>query len=138
MTFNRFIPGARSSPWRERVVPMRNLAIADALFGVGCATPAYRAPEVPVPASYDVETATTVTSPAKESRADDESPGAVHISTTLASAPFWTALGDSTLTALGRGGGRGKMEGGGGEAALRGPRPSPRLARLDLVPTITG
>ena len=36
---------------------MRNLAIAVSLFGIGCASPAYRAPEVTVPVSYDVRTA---------------------------------------------------------------------------------
>jgi len=116
---------------------MRKIAIAVSMLGVGCATPAYHAPQVPVPASYDVKTAPPLSAPAKESRAEDDST-AIHISSALASAPFWAALGDSTLTTLIAEARRANMDVRVAESRLSGARASRRLARLDLAPTITG
>src|ERR1051325_6687907 len=117
---------------------MRKAAFMILTAALGCAGPAYRAPEVPVPATYDVNR------PASSSRAlpsdsrqyDDSNP--IHISTSLATTPFWTSLGDSVLTALVSEAQRANLDVRVAESRLSGARASRRLSRLDLVPTITG
>ncbi|HMG95202.1 MAG TPA: hypothetical protein VK565_02820, partial [Gemmatimonadaceae bacterium] len=64
---------------------------------VGCSTPAYRAPEVPVPATYSVSSTTPAPVDTRGASEDIATP-AIQVSTALASTPFWSDLGDSTLT----------------------------------------
>jgi multidrug efflux system outer membrane protein len=105
----------------------------------GCSTPAYRPPEVPVPAAYGVAINAT---PAADSRiaprADGTPARGVHVSPTLASTPPWSDLGDSTLTLLVREAQRANMDVRIAQSRLTGARAARRLARFDLVPTITG
>lgn len=103
----------------------------------GCATPAYRAPEVPVPSAYSVG---GITPAVTESRgASEEIPtSVVHVSTTLASTPFWSDLGDSTLTRLVREAQRANTDVRVAQSRLTSARAARRLAAYDLVPTITG
>src|SRR3954463_8602396 len=117
---------------------MRRVALMISIAAFGCATPAYRAPEVPVPATYDViRTAGVSTARAADARAYDDSTGAIHISNSLAAAPFWTSLGDSVLTTLVNEAQRANLDVRVAESRLSGARASRRLSRLDLVPTIT-
>src|SRR6185436_7917591 len=87
--------------WLEmREVHMhKSLAVLGAAL-VGCSTPAYRAAEVPVPAAYSINTASVTAAAADATPSIDVPTGAIHVSTELASAPFWTSFGDSTLTML--------------------------------------
>ncbi|HJQ52723.1 MAG TPA: efflux transporter outer membrane subunit [Gemmatimonadaceae bacterium] len=118
---------------------MRKVAFLISTAALACAAPAYRAPEVPVPASYNVNrTAGVSTPPASDARVSDESAGAVHISESLAATPFWTSLGDSVLTALVGEAQRANLDVRVAESRLSGARASRRLSRLDRVPTITG
>ena len=113
------------------------LPIVLAGFLAACSTPAYRAPEVPVPSSYRVG----ATSPlAAESRdGSEEIPtSVVHVSTTLATVPFWSDLGDSTLTRLVREAQRANMDVRIAQSRLMSARATKRLASFDLVPTVTG
>ncbi|HMI58400.1 MAG TPA: hypothetical protein VK511_10145, partial [Gemmatimonadaceae bacterium] len=75
--------------------------ILTALTGLlaACSTPAYRASEVPVPTSYGVISTTTVVTEARSAPASVPA-DPIHVSTALASTPFWTDLGDTTLTML--------------------------------------
>ena len=107
---------------------------------VGCSTPAYRAPEVPVPAAYGVgifAPATTTNAPAT-SQIGEIPASAINVSTTLASTPFWSELGDTTLTLLVREAQRANTDIRIAESRLTGARAARRLASFDLVPTITG
>ncbi len=118
---------------------MRKISLLIASASLACAAPGYRAPEVPVPAAYDVNRAVAVPQAQKTvSQNDTESTSAVHLSTALAAAPFWTSLGDTTLTALVREAQRANLDVRIAESRLSGARASRRLARLDLIPTITG
>jgi len=106
---------------------------------VGCSTPAYRAAEVPVPAAYSVNAgpvAPAATSGASQDLYPPTAP--VHVSTELAATPFWTSFGDSTLTMLVREAQRANMDVRIAESRLTGARAQRRLAKLDLVPTVTG
>jgi multidrug efflux system outer membrane protein len=106
---------------------------------VGCSTPAYRAPEVPVPSAYSLNSATPVaTSAASTSQSAEVSTSAINVSTTLASTPFWTELGDSTLTMLVREAQRANTDIRIAQSRLFGARATRRLASFDLVPTVTG
>ena len=106
---------------------------------VGCSTPAYRAPEVPVPAAYGVATITPAATNAPGTSQIGEIPtSAINVSTTLASTPFWTELGDSTLTALVREAQRANMDVRIAQSRLSSARAARRLASFDLVPTVTG
>lgn len=102
-----------------------------------CGTPAYRAPEVPVPSSYGVISPAPVASEARSAPEGDRTE-AIHVSTSLASTPFWKDLGDSTLTMLIREAQRANMDVRIAESRLTSARAERRLARYDLVPTITG
>src|SRR5207237_2092868 len=100
-TYNHFTPGGLRSPWSKRVAVMRKIFIGLSALLAACGTPAYRASEVPVPAAYNVGAAPpagTVTSVV--AAAHDVAPSAVHVSANLATTPFWTELGDTTLTML--------------------------------------
>ena len=89
---------------------MRKILIGLAALLAGCSTPAYRAPEVPVPTVYRVGTNTSSASGmVGASRTENASSTGVYVSTTLASTPFWTDLGDSTLAMLVREGQRANM-----------------------------
>jgi outer membrane protein, multidrug efflux system len=116
---------------------MRKFLIVFSGVLAGCSTPAYRAPEVPVPSAYNVG---GITPAVTESRgASEEIPTSVlHVSTTLASTPFWSDLGDSTLTRLVREAQRANTDVRVAQSRLTSARAARRLAAYDLVPTITG
>ena len=78
---------------------MRKILPVFAGLLAACSTPAYRAPEVPVPATYSVTSVSPVTADSRGA-SEDIPTSAIHVSTALASAPFWSDLGDSTLTML--------------------------------------
>ena len=118
---------------------MRRVALIISSATLACAAPAYHAPEVPVPAAYDVHRAVGIpAAKATDTSAYDGSPGAIHISSSLAPAPFWTSLGDTVLTGLVSEAQRANFDVRVAESRLSGARASRRLSRLDLVPTITG
>ena len=118
---------------------MRKILTALAGLLAGCSTPAYRAPEVPVPSAYGVSSITPAATDARGTSQIGEVPtSAIHISTTLASTPFWNELGDSTLTMLVREAQRANMDVRIAQSRLTSARATRRLASLDLVPTITG
>ena len=116
---------------------MRKILPVFAGLLAACSTPAYRAPEVPVPTTYSVGAITAVSA---ESRgASEEIPtSVVRVSSATASVPFWTELGDSTLTRLVREAQRANTDVRIAESRLMSARASRRLASYDLVPTITG
>jgi NodT family efflux transporter outer membrane factor (OMF) lipoprotein len=119
---------------------MRKSLTALSAVLVGCSTPAYRAAEVPVPVAYGINSAAAVpvASPSASQYSDVPTGGVVHVSTELASTPFWTSLGDSTLTMLVREAQHANMDVRIAESRLTSARAARRLARLDLVPTVTG
>ena len=114
---------------------MRKIFIGLSALLAACGTPAYRASEVPVPATYNVEATPTVSTTVATS---DDAANTVHVSSSVATAPFWTELGDTTLTMLVREAQRANMDVRVAESRLTSARASKRLAALDLVPTITG
>ena len=102
-----------------------------------CSTPAYRAPEVPVPSTYNVSSVSPV--PAEQRGASEDIPTpAIQVSTALASTPFWSDLGDSTLTMLIREAQRANLDVRVAKSRLTSARAARRLVAYDLVPTITG
>jgi outer membrane protein, multidrug efflux system len=103
----------------------------------GCSTPAYRAPEVPVPATYSAGSTTPVATDMRGT-AEDPAARAIQVSTALARAPFWADLGDSTLTMLIHEAQRANMDVRIAQSRLMSARAARRLASYDLVPTITG
>lgn len=115
---------------------MRRIFIG--LTGVltACGTPAYRASEVPVPATYSVPAGSTVTSAAQVAAAPVSEN--VHVSAALASTPLWDAIADTTLISLVREAQRANMDVRIAEARLTGARAVHKLASLDLLPTVTG
>ncbi|MDQ6872509.1 MAG: TolC family protein, partial [Gemmatimonadota bacterium] len=112
--------------------------ILTALTGLlaACTTPAYRAPEVPVPSTYGVSRITPVPGAARGTSEDVPTP-AIHVSTSLAT-PFWTDLGDTALTVLIREAQRANTDVRIAQSRLMSARAARRLASYDLVPTITG
>jgi outer membrane protein, multidrug efflux system len=104
---------------------------------VGCTTPAYRAPEVPVPSTYSVSSVTPVPVGARGTSEDVPTPG-IQVSTALASTPFWNDLGDSTLTMLIREAQRANLDVRVAKSRLTSARAARRLVAYDLVPTVTG
>ena len=117
---------------------MRRIFIGLSAFLAACGTPAYRAPEVPVPATYSLGVAKPVVVDAPpSSSAEDVAPSTVHLSA-VATTPFWNELGDTTLVMLVREAQRANLDVRIAESRLSGARASRRLAALDLVPTITG
>ena len=104
---------------------------------VGCSTPAYRAPEVPVPATYSVSSTTPAPVDMRGASEDIATP-AIQVSTALASTPFWSDLGDSTLTMLIREAQRANLDVRVAKSRLTSARAARRLVAYDLVPTITG
>ncbi|MDP9202754.1 MAG: TolC family protein, partial [Gemmatimonadota bacterium] len=118
---------------------MRKILTAFAGLLAACSTPAYRAPEVPVPSAFSVGNNTSAaTNTPGASRTEDVATPAVYLSPTLASTPFWTDLGDSTLTMLVREAQRANLDVRIAQSRLTSARATRRLASLDLVPTITG
>ena len=120
---------------------MRNVLIGLSGFLAACGTPAYRAPEVPVPATYNAGVASSQAPNASNARseaADDLAPSLVTVSATLAAAPFWNELGDTTLVMLVREAQRANLDVRVAESRLSSARASRRLAALDLMPTVTG
>lgn len=118
---------------------MRRVALIISSAALACGTPAYRAPEVPVPTAYDITPASTISAQRRsDARAEDASEAVVHISESLAATPFWTSLGDTVLTALVGEAQRANLDVRVAESRLSGARASRRLSRLDLVPTVTG
>ena len=118
---------------------MRRIFFGVSALLAACGTPAYRASEVPVPASYNAGVAAPATTEASTIAAnEDVAPSSVHLSAAAAAAPFWTELGDTTLTMLVREAQRANMDVRIAESRLTSARASRRLAALDLVPTITG
>jgi NodT family efflux transporter outer membrane factor (OMF) lipoprotein len=104
---------------------------------VGCSTPAYRAPEVPVPATYSVSSTTPAPVDTRGASEDIATP-AIQVRATLASTPFWSDLGDSTLTMLIREAQRANLDVRVAKSRLTSARAARRLVAYDLVPTITG
>jgi multidrug efflux system outer membrane protein len=102
-----------------------------------CATPAYRAPEVPIPSTYSVSSIAPVPADARGTSEDVPTP-AIQVSASLASTPFWTDLGDSALTTLIREAQRANLDVRVAQSRLMNARAVRRLAAYDLVPTITG
>jgi multidrug efflux system outer membrane protein len=118
---------------------MRKIFMAFAVLLAACSTPAYRASEVPVPAEYDVNAnPSIVANRAQTSRSEDVATPRVYVSATVATAPFWTELGDTTLTMLVREGQRANMDVRVAQSRVTSARATRRLAALDLVPTLTG
>ncbi|HEX9309924.1 MAG TPA: TolC family protein, partial [Gemmatimonadaceae bacterium] len=116
---------------------MRNALPMLAALLAACSTPAYRASQVPVPSSYNASA--VVASPAPVTpRGTDVSAQPVYVSSTVASTPFWTELGDTMLTNLVREAQRANMDVRIAESRLTSARASRRLAAFDLVPTLTG
>ena len=116
---------------------MREILPAFAVIVAGCSTPAYRPPEVPVPATYSVTTGVPAAAGVRAASEDVPTAG-IQVSTALASTPFWRDLGDTTLTLLIREAQRANMDVRIAESRLSSARASRRLASYDLVPTITG
>jgi len=104
---------------------------------VGCSTPAYRAPEVPVPSTYSVGSITPVPVDTRGASEDNPTPP-IQVSSALASTPFWSDLGDSTLTMLIREAQRANLDVRVAKSRLTSARAARRLVAYDLVPTITG
>src|SRR3954454_21096205 len=98
--FNRFMRGFRRWRRSKRVVPMRSAVLMIPIAALACATPAYRASEVPVPATYDVKRPIWLSTRQGSDTSGSYESGGVRISESLAATPFWTSLGDSVLTAL--------------------------------------
>jgi multidrug efflux system outer membrane protein len=119
---------------------MRKILTAFTGILAACGTPAYRAPEVPVPSTYSVGTSPSNAAPATGlvSGTEDVPGSSVHVSTALAATPFWTDLGDSTLTMLIRESQRANLDIRVAQSRLMGARAERRLASYDRVPTITG
>jgi outer membrane protein, multidrug efflux system len=118
---------------------MRKILTVAAGLLAACSTPAYRASEVPVPSSYstDANTSVGISGPATP-RTEDASTSGVYVSRTLATTPFWTELGDTTLAMLVREGQRANMDVRIAQSRVTSARAARRLASLDLVPTVTG
>jgi NodT family efflux transporter outer membrane factor (OMF) lipoprotein len=116
---------------------MRKILPAFAVIVAGCSTPAYRPPEVPVPATYSVTTGVPVAAGVRAASEDVPTAG-IQVSTALASTPFWKDLGDTTLTLLIREAQRANLDVRIAQSRLSSARASRRLASYDLVPTITG
>jgi outer membrane protein TolC len=104
---------------------------------VGCSTPAYRAPEVPVPSSYSVSSVTPVPVGARGTSEDVPTPG-IQVSTALASTPFWSDLGDSTLTMLIREAQRANLDVRVAKSRLTSARAARPLVAYCLMLTIMG
>ena len=118
---------------------MRRISMAFTVLLAACFTPAYRASEVPVPSAYSTNGDTSiVANRAQTSRSEDVSTPGVFVSPTLAATPFWTELGDSTITMLVREGQRANMDVRIAQARVSSARATRRLAALDLLPTLTG
>lgn len=117
---------------------MRNISIFLVASAFGCAGAGYRAPEVPVPAAYDVTTPVSTARGLNTVGQPESDSARVHLSSSLGPAPFWASLGDATLTALVSEAQRANLNVRIAESRLSGARANRRLARLDLVPTITG
>jgi len=115
----------------RRVIPIVAALLA------ACSSPAYRASQVPVPATYDAAKPVAV-SASRAPEVSDPSSSPVYVSSTLASTPFWTELGDTTLTMLVREAQRANTDVRIAESRLTGARASRRLAAFDLIPTVTG
>jgi NodT family efflux transporter outer membrane factor (OMF) lipoprotein len=104
-----------------------------------CASAAYRSPDVAVPAAYSVSAARAQTvNGAVYPLAQGASTQAVQISSTRAPSPFWLQLGDTTLVNLIREAQRSNLDVSVAESRLLNARATRRLARFDLVPTVTG
>jgi NodT family efflux transporter outer membrane factor (OMF) lipoprotein len=116
---------------------MRKIFPAFAVIVAGCSTPAYRPPQVPVPATYSVTAGAPVV-PDLRAVSEDSSTTGIQVSTALASAPFWKDLGDTTLTMLIREAQRANMDVRIAQSRLSSARAARRLASYDLIPTITG
>ncbi|HZE08509.1 MAG TPA: efflux transporter outer membrane subunit [Gemmatimonadaceae bacterium] len=102
-----------------------------------CSTPAYRASEVPVPATYGVARATAAAN-VPVAAIPDSAAQAVYLSHTVAPAPFWSELGDTVLVGLVREAQRANMDVRVAQSRVMSARASKRLAAFDLVPTVTG
>jgi outer membrane protein, multidrug efflux system len=117
---------------------MYKVLIASSVLLAACAGPTYRAPDVPVPAAYSVKPSDTRIDPVNAPLGQDAAAPAVQISQSLAQTPFWRQLGDTTLVELVREAQRSNLDVRVAESRLTSARASRRLARFDLVPTITG
>jgi multidrug efflux system outer membrane protein len=116
---------------------MRKILMALTGLLAACSTPAYRAPEVPVPSTYSVSSVAPLPVGARGTSEDVPTPG-IQVSTALASTPFWSDLGDSTLTMLIREAQRANLDVRVAQSRLTSARAARRLAAYDLVPTVTG
>ena len=118
---------------------MYKLSIALPLLLAACASPSYRAPQVPVPAAYDVNASRAqAVNAAVYLPGQDPSAPPVHFSNSSAPSPFWLQLGDTTLVMLVREAQRSNLDVHVAESRLQSARASRRLSRFDLVPTVNG
>ena len=117
---------------------MRKILTALAVLLTACSTPAYRAPDVPVPSSYSVSNGVTPVAPESGGGSEEIPVSVVRVSETLATVPFWSDLGDSTLTRLVREAQRANTDVRIAQSRLMSARAAKRLASYDLVPTVTG
>lgn len=113
------------------------LATSFALIAAACSTPAYRASEVPVPATYSAARTSSPTGVAVAATSDSATQ-AVYLSHEVATAPFWSELGDTVLLGLVREAQRANMDVRVAQSRVTSARASRRLAAFDLVPTVTG
>ena len=119
---------------------MHKISITLALLLAACASPSYRAPQVPVPAAYNVNTSRgqAVVNTAVYLPGQDPAAPAVQFSSSSAPSPFWVQLGDTTLVILVREAQRSNLDISVAESRLLSARASRRLSRFDLIPTVTG
>ncbi len=101
-----------------------------------CSTPAYRAPQVPVPSAYSAG-GVTPASAFSRGASEDIPTSVVRVSSVPASVPFWSELGDSILTRLVQEAQRANTDVRIAQARLMSARASRRLSSFDLVPTVT-
>src|SRR3954469_1436883 len=138
-TSSRCTGGVRRWSRARREAPMHKISIAlAALVTTACAGSRYKAPDVPVPAGYDVGNTAPQSARTTGQTGIAATPPSVQISETPALAPFWVQLGDTTLITLVREAQRSNLDVHIAESRLLSARASRRLARFDLVPTITG
>ncbi len=100
------------------------------VFAAACATPAYKAPDVPVPATYNVGIAAQPIAELPARR--------VTLTSLVTNDPFWNGFGDTTLARLIAEAQHANTDVRVAESRLLTVRAQRRLVSLDQVPTVTG
>jgi outer membrane protein, multidrug efflux system len=116
---------------------MRKIIPLVAVLAAACSTPSYRASQIPVPVAYNAAVPVDLAARHAPEVGDSATPG-VYVSASVAAAPFWAELGDSTLVMLVKEAQRANTDVRIAESRITGARASRRLAAFDLVPTVTG